>query len=91
MRRLPTKAEVRAFLEANADHLDDGRWSVGSLAGNRQVLFEPAALKTAEVCLILGLPLSNVLTTDFALALARRIATLEEAVEQCRADRKEVT
>jgi hypothetical protein len=89
VKRHPTKAEVHSFLEANARRLPDDRWDVPSL-GVTAALFEPAALKLAETCLILGLPLSDVITADFALALARRIATLEETVEQCTADRKEV-
>lgn len=87
MKRTPTKAEVHSFLEANARRLPDDRWDVPSL-GVTAALFEPAALKLAETCLILGLPLSNVLTADFALALARRVATLEETVDQCRTDRE---
>jgi hypothetical protein len=85
MKRLPTQAEVRDYLAANAHRTDDGRWSVPSLANENRTLFEPAALKIAEVCLILGVPLSDVITSDFALLLARRVATLEIAVANCAA------
>jgi hypothetical protein len=82
VKRLPTKDEVRAYLVANAKRRDDRRWDVPSLGGSTHPLFEPAALKVAEVCLILGVPLSDVISSDLALALARRIAVLEEHVDQ---------
>lgn len=84
MNRLPAPAEVRSFLAASAVRLDDDRWDLPSLGGPRAV-FEPQALKIAEVCLILGVPLSDVITSDFALLLARRVAKLETAVAECAA------
>lgn len=82
MKRQPTRDEVRAYLAANAKQRDDDRWDLPSQGGTVRPVFEPAALKIAEVCLILNLPLSDVISSDLALALARRIAVLEEHVEQ---------
>lgn len=81
MNRIPDKAEVRAFLAANASHYDDGRWGVPAIGGGFTVMFEPAALKLAEVHLIVGTPLLDTITSDFALLLARRVIYLEEAME----------
>lgn len=85
MKRLPTRAEVSAFLAANASHYDDGRWGVPSVSGGFTPVFEPAALKLAEVHLIVGTPLLDTVTSDFALILARRLVALEQAVAECRA------
>lgn len=82
MKRIPTASEVRSFLAANAGKRDDGRWDVPSLGGSSHPMFEPAALKIAETCLILGVPLSDVITSDLALVLARRIVQLEASLEQ---------
>lgn len=80
MNRLPVVAEVRDFLRANATELEDGRWIVPP----GPPLFEPAALKLAEVCLITGHPLSQIMTTDLLLSLARRLTVLEVQVVQLR-------
>lgn len=80
MNRLPTPVEVRTFLAANAVQRSDDRWDVPSLGGAHRTLFEPAALKLAEICLVTGTPLTDVISTDWALAIVRRLAVLEEKV-----------
>lgn len=80
MNRLPTPAEVRAFLVANARQAEDDRWEVPTRDRAIRRTFEPAALKIAEICLITGVPLSDVASTDWALAIVRRLAVLEEKV-----------
>jgi hypothetical protein len=76
--RLPTTDEVREFLRANAHRTEDDRWAVPP--AEAPPVFEPAALKLAELCLLAGTPLSQVVTSDLALSLARRITVLEAKV-----------
>lgn len=83
MKRIPTASEVRSFLAANAGKREDGRWDVPSLGGSSHPMFEPAALKIAEMCMLLGVPLSDVITSDLALVMARRIVQLEDTVARC--------
>jgi hypothetical protein len=42
----------------------------------------PQAAKLAEISLLLGTRLTDYITTDFALMLARRTADLEERIEK---------
>lgn len=74
MNRLPTRDEIKGFLRANARELEDGRWAVPPQEA--PPVFEPAALKLAELCMLTGTPLTQVITSDLVLALARRITVL---------------
>jgi hypothetical protein len=69
-----SQEDVRAYLEQQA------RKSPGSDLWVISGMYFPedAALRISEFCLIMGQPLSSLISTDVMLALARRLAVLED-------------
>lgn len=79
MSRRPTPEQVEAFLDAGATReAADGYYWISGYRYSRQ-----AALEVAELCLLLGRDkLSAVVSSSMALEQARRIADLEERMDQ---------
>lgn len=77
MSRRPAPWEVLEFLRAGAQQAADGAWLIGG-----DIVPRHSAFGVAELCMILDQPLSLVLTTDLFLAMARRLAALEDALER---------
>lgn len=62
-------------LRENAEQLEDGQWSFGWLPHP-----EPEALAIAEACLLLGTPVTDMVTSSTWLRLVDKIVALEERV-----------
>lgn len=83
----PTPDEIRAFLTLHAAHYDGNmpncpnrEWGVPSVGGTYAAYPDRDALLLAELCLLTGQPLSDVLTVQMQVDTARRLSALEAQV-----------
>lgn len=71
---MPTDEEVLRALNENATKLENGNWTFGN-----PLYFHPeqSAKNIVRICLILGLPVSDIGTSEMFLAMVNRIVAIE--------------
>lgn len=72
------------LLTQYADHLDDGRWSLH--AGTGLPVSEDQALRLIGIGVALGVPPSDVLSSEMFARLVDRVVALEQRVEAMQTD-----
>ncbi len=74
---MPTEEEITAALHEHAEQWTPDTWVFGGFASNPVPHTTAKARMIVKACLILGQPISDVLTIDMFLTLVERVVAIE--------------
>lgn len=74
---MPTEEEITAALREHAEEWTPDIWAFSKTVGGVTLHETEKARKIVKVCLMLGQPVSDVITIDLFLAMAERLAAIE--------------